>query len=236
MWLLLLLIFIAALPVFAAFLWFRFKGFHISPSWFLICLFIGAISLLFAAVVQYFIPYASMGGIKGLLLNIFARIALVEEGSRFLLMTILFRIAGSIGEKKPLSPHGSAFEPSPRPASMFPPKNSPLSLSGWGAATGLITGLGFALVESASYGAQDIHFALLRDFTSAPIHGACGARVGAAVISLKEDTGRSLRMFLTAVAIHGMYDMLVISPKIRFAAVVLAYSSLFTAMRMIRDK
>jgi hypothetical protein len=43
-------------------------------------------------------------------------------------------------------------------------------------------------------------------------------------------------MFLTAAAIHGMYDILVISPKIRFVSVVLAYSSLFTAMRMIKDK
>jgi RsiW-degrading membrane proteinase PrsW (M82 family) len=206
---LLLLIFIAALPVIAVFLWFRFQRFPMHAPFFLCCLLAGALSVPVAALVQYFIPLAANSLAAGAF-NTFVRIALVEEGSRLPALLLLKRIrqaAPDTGEE-----------------------------TSWAAASGLISGLGFALIESAAFGAVDIRFALLRDFTAAPLHGACGARVGLAALSYQKKPGQALWRFLSAVAIHGAYNMLVVSPRISFLALVLSYSSFFTSIRLLYRK
>ncbi|GHV72612.1 hypothetical protein AGMMS49928_29830 [Spirochaetia bacterium] len=182
LWVLLLLIFTAALPVLLVYVWFKAANIPLSRRWFLLALLAGALSLPLAALMQHFLPLP--GGYWG----IFIRIALTEELSRLLMVFILFRL------KKPApgAKTGAAR----------------------GAAVGLLAGLGFALVENAYYGAANIGITLVRSFTAAPLHGACGARIGQAAEAIRKAPVRALVRFLSAVAIHGMYNFMIVSPGI----------------------
>jgi RsiW-degrading membrane proteinase PrsW (M82 family) len=218
LWVLLLLIFIAALPVVPVYVWFRVRQFPIPPVWFLLSLLAGAFSLLIAALIQGF--FSMVLNTRGsLLFNIFIRIALTEETGRLLMLCFLFWLETRI---RNMAFHVPAYDaPSLGPAA-------------FGVATGLLTGLGFAIIESASYGAVDISIALLRAFTAAPLHGACGARVGYGVIIFKHAPYRGLWRFLSAVAIHGMYNLMVINPGIPpFLPVLIALSALASSTRLL---
>ncbi|MDR0708429.1 MAG: PrsW family intramembrane metalloprotease [Treponema sp.] len=210
-----LLIFISALPAIAAFLWFRRRQFLAPASWFLLCLLGGVLSLPLAAVAQYFIPPATGVVIKDILFNVFIRVALVEEGSKLLIVSLILKISGALlkWEEK----DGDRFT--------------------YGTAAGLIAGLGFAMIESASYGASDMRIAVLRAVTAAPLHGACGARDGTAAAALKTNPRLAIWRFLSATAIHGAYNMLVVSPGyIRFFSILLSFASLLSATQMLRKK
>lgn len=222
---LLLLIFISALPVIAAFLWFRYRRFPVRVYWFLFCLLAGALSPLLAAVVQRFIPPANGIEMKDILFNVFIRIALAEEGGKLLILLALLRLFDLFNlfnnvvkpERLGGAARGGSFER--------------------GAAAGFIAGLGFALIESASYGASDMRIAVLRAFTAAPLHGACGARDGAAASLLKSSPRLALWRFLSAVMIHGTYNILVVSPGyIRFFSLVVSFVSLLSATRLLYRK
>ncbi|MDR3248446.1 MAG: PrsW family intramembrane metalloprotease [Treponema sp.] len=212
---LLLLILIAGLPVILVFVWYRIARCPIAPGWFLLFLFGGASSMLIALLLQNFIPSMSGSSAAGnffesigpVLFNVFCRIAATEEVSRFLIFLILFPLARVKGDDAILR----------------------------GTAAGLVAGLGFALVESASYGASDAGIALLRAVTSAPLHGACGARVGAAVAGLKAQPFPSIMRFLTAVAIHGMYNfMILMSGAPAIMAILAAICALASSIIFIR--
>jgi RsiW-degrading membrane proteinase PrsW (M82 family) len=99
-------------------------------------------------------------------------------------------------------------------------------------AAGLIAGLGFAILESAVYGAANPGNALLRAFTAAPLHGACGSRVGASVVLLREHPVQAVSRFLTAVVIHGIYNFMLIIPGRLppLTAVLIALSALASAV------
>jgi RsiW-degrading membrane proteinase PrsW (M82 family) len=203
---LLLPVVIAALPVFVAF--FLRKRLGVSVSLFLLCLLIGTITIAPAAVAQYFIPPSPSVDIKGFLFNVFCRIAFTEEFSRFLLLLSFFSFLNTLKRTEDA-------QDTPRSTAM-----------------GLVAGLGFALAESAAYSADSVQATLLRGFTAAPMHAACGARVGAAVSSLKKSPALSVWRFLFAVAIHGTYNILVVSPGItRFFSVLLIFSALFSALK-----
>jgi RsiW-degrading membrane proteinase PrsW (M82 family) len=88
-WILFLLLFIAALPVFLAFLWYRRRG--IPSLWFLLALAAGVLSLLVAAAVQSLLPFPGAGGPAALLFGVFIRVALVEELSRLVTLAPLLR-------------------------------------------------------------------------------------------------------------------------------------------------
>lgn len=192
------MILVAALPVLLLFLWYRLIRCPLSSGWFLVFLFGGASSMLLALVLQGLIPVVSgpgfLGGIGSVLFNLFCRIAAVEELSRFLVFMILFPLARFRGENAVLR----------------------------GSAAGLAAGLGFALMESASYGASDIGIALLRTITSAPLHGACGARVGAAVAGFGEGPLPVIMRVLTAIAIHGMYNFMISGSGVLAVMAILA--------------
>jgi RsiW-degrading membrane proteinase PrsW (M82 family) len=79
-------------------------------------------------------------------------------------------------------------------------------------AAGLITGLGFAIIESAVFGASNPGNALLRAFTAAPLHGACGARVGSSIVMFRKYPMQAFFRFIFAVATHGIYDFMLIIP------------------------
>ncbi len=214
-----LLIMISALPVGAAFLWFRGRKFPVPTHWFLLSLLAGALAPLAATLAQYLIPRMSniaSYGTGDFLFDVFIRVALTEEASKLLMLCILFKMLGGLlGEQ---TEYGGRWN--------FP----------YGTASGLTAGLGFALVESAFYGMGDMRIALLRVFTAAPLHGACGARIGAAHTLMKTSPGAALWRFLVAVAIHGVYNILVSSAgSIRYLSILLAFSSLLASTRELRD-
>jgi RsiW-degrading membrane proteinase PrsW (M82 family) len=230
LWILGLLLLIAALPILLVYLWFRSCTFPMPFYWFLLSLLAGACSLLMAALLQWFFSYTSAprtfspdDGMGAFLFTVFIRIALTEETGRVLALGILFRI-------------GRARQGGPQPSQET---ESRVSLESFGAATGLVAGLGFAFIESASYGATDIMIALLRAFTAAPLHGACGARIGMGIRAYhqthRREPYRALWYFLSALILHGMYNLMVISPGIpSVIPILIAFSSLLTALYLIR--
>ncbi|MDR1025730.1 MAG: PrsW family intramembrane metalloprotease [Treponema sp.] len=211
---LLLLIFIAALPVLLLFFWYRRARCPISPMWFLIFLFGGASSMFLALIMQRLVPVLpgssvrSLGNMGSILFNQFCRIAATEEAARFLIFLILFPLARIKGEQAVLR----------------------------GSAAGLAAGLGFALMESAAYGASDTGIALLRTVTSAPLHGACGARVGAAA-GFSGGPFPVIIRFLSAVAIHGMYNIIILSSGVlAIVAILAAFCALASSILLIRSQ
>ncbi|MDR3169995.1 MAG: PrsW family intramembrane metalloprotease [Treponema sp.] len=224
LWVFLLLIGIATLPVILVYLWFRFRPVPVSPCWFLVSLLAGALSLLVAALMQNFffyitrdVPGPGEGRLSSLLFNVFIRVALTEETGRILVLLPLFWLGRRIRNREPQA------------------QASALSPAAFGAATGLLTGLGFAIIENASYGAADLHIALLRAFTATPLHGACGARIGYGLIMLKEAPRHGLVRILSAVAIHGMYNMMVLNPGVPgIFPVLIALSALAASIQVIR--
>jgi RsiW-degrading membrane proteinase PrsW (M82 family) len=104
-------------------------------------------------------------------------------------------------------------------------------------ASGLIAGLGFAILESAVYGAVNPVNPLLRIFTAAPLHGACGFHVGTAAIMFKDRPIQASFRFLSAVLIHGLYDFMLIIPGVfpSIAAVLIALTTLASSVVVIRN-
>ncbi|MDR1972540.1 MAG: PrsW family intramembrane metalloprotease [Treponema sp.] len=206
---LLLLILTAALPVILLFFWYHRVRCPLSTGLFLLFLLGGATSMFIALILQALIPPLPglSGGLGQTAFNLFCRIAATEETSRLLVFLILFPLARIRGENSLLR----------------------------GRAAGLAAGLGFALVESAAYGASDAGIALLRTVTSAPLHGACGARVGEAAVGFREGFFPSLLRFLSAVAIHGAYNFMIRSSGvIGVMAVLAAFCALASSILSIR--
>ena len=182
-----ILLLISSIPVIAALLWFRFARYPFSLTFFFISLLAGAASFFPALFFQNILAsvsglFAAMGK-WGLFAEIFIRIAFTEEFSRLLLLLIV----------------------------LFAMRRFSASAATAGAA-GLVVGLGFAILESAVYGAANPRNALLRVFTAAPLHGACGSRVGTSVAMLRERPVQAVLRFLTAVVIHGIYNFMLIIP------------------------
>jgi RsiW-degrading membrane proteinase PrsW (M82 family) len=207
-WVLLLLIVAAALPAIIAFLWFRARKIPVNLPWFLVSLVAGLISLFIANLIQGFFPAFGNGRLGPVFFDIFVRIALLEELSRlFALTPLLLIISRRRGIDVPFA-----------------------------AAVGLAAGLGFAMLESAFYGMADFRITLLRAFTAAPLHGACGIRVGTAM-ALFADKRRTKAVFFlfSAVFIHGAYNLAIVSQAFSSVlAVLIAIAALFSSLPYIR--
>jgi RsiW-degrading membrane proteinase PrsW (M82 family) len=209
----LLLVVITALPVLAAFLWFRMSKFPMRLPWFLISLLTGALALMAAVLIQSLFPRNSGISAGGFFFKLFIQIAFTEELGRVMVLLLILRLRALF--------KGAA----PGDAGAFP----------LGTATGLLAGLGFAVVETASYGAENLGTALFRSFTAAPLHGACGARDGAAAVLLRRTPLRALARFLSAVVIHGMYNFMMIRTGLYSVfAVLAAVTALASAIQEIR--
>ncbi|QQO09591.1 PrsW family glutamic-type intramembrane protease [Breznakiella homolactica] len=207
---LILLLFLSALPVLVAYLWFSLRKYPYGILWFLCALLAGIVSLLIAAFLQGLFPVSSGTGFGSLLFRLFVKIALTEEGGRLLALAVFF----IIGRRWPRI--GSGESPS------------------HGAATGLVAGLGFAFIENASYAAADIQVAVIRGLMAAPLHGGCGARVGMTAAALCSRRPGSLKNFVLAVLIHGMYNFLIIHPGIpAFVPLIVSFASLISAVYLI---
>jgi RsiW-degrading membrane proteinase PrsW (M82 family) len=225
LWVLLLLIFIASIPAIAVYIWFRVTRCQFSLARFLICLLAGAAAFFPALVLQHLFPAAWVSGKWGLFYQTFIRIALTEELSRCIILLLFLKISGHAGNGKTAR----------RGAGKIP---APLSYGhvSRGTACGLVAGLGFAILESAAYGASDAGVALLRAVTAAPLHGACGSRVGAAVVLLRDHPQQGIFRFLSAVAIHGIYNFMIVMPGFpSLAAVLIALSALVSSILLIRS-
>ena len=205
-WVLLLLVLTSALPGIIVFFWFRARKSAVTLPWFLLSISAGIISLLAAAQIQKILP-SGQDGLWMLFFVVFIRIALVEELSRFI--TLIPLSAASNHKEKT----GASF----------------------GAALGLVSGLGFAILESAFYGIANISITLLRAFTAAPLHGACGIRAGAAVFTFHENPGKAFFYFISAVLIHGAYNLIITSPALPSAlAILIAFSALFASLHLLK--
>jgi len=219
-WILLLLILAAALPVIIAFCLLR-RGSTgqqgigeskppLTMFLFLVALASGILSLFIATLLQNFLPYINSGEQGGpfpVFFNIFFRIALAEELSRIVILIPLFRV---IKRRQ----------------------NIDVSFC---AAMGLVAGLGFAMLESAFYGLADVNIALLRAFTAAPLHGACGIRAGVAVFFFARYPVKALFVFIFAVLIHGAYNMMIVSPALpSILAVLVALTALFSSLSFLK--
>jgi len=220
-----ILILISSIPAIAAFLWFRLARYPFSMPLFSAALLAGATSVFPALFLQHAIRAGSgiltLSGKWGLFAEIFIRIALTEELSRFVILLILFAIIRRVAE----SQTGS-----------MPPDIMSAGIKA--NAAGLVAGLGFAILESAVYGASSPGTTLLRAFTAAPLHGSCGSRVGHSVVLLRSRPAGAIFRFLSAVAIHGAYDFMLKIPG-RFppiAAVLIAFSAVVSAIQMIRNE
>ncbi|MDR1838214.1 MAG: PrsW family intramembrane metalloprotease [Treponema sp.] len=212
-----ILILISSLPVIAVYIWFRIAKYQFSLVRFLFALLAGTAAFFPALILQGLLAISQLSGRAVLFYHFFVRIAFTEEISRLLMLFIFFLISGLI---KPAEKSG-------RPISYNVVKR--------GTAIGLVAGLGFALLESAVYGASDTGVLLIRAVTAAPLHGACGSRVGAAAVLFRTNPVQAIFRILTAVAIHGVYDLMVIQSGFpAIAAVLIAISALVNTILTIK--
>jgi len=215
-WILLILIFISSIPVIAVYVWFRVAKYQFSLARFLFALLAGAAAFFPALFLQGYLAVLQPTGRAALFFYFFIHIALTEELSRLLMLFIFFWISSRL---KPA-------ENSRTPISYSTIKK--------GTATGLVAGLGFAILESVVYAASDSGVLLLRIFTAA-LHGACGSRIGAAAVMFRTNPIQALTRILTAAAIHGVYNFMVsIGGLPSIAAVLIAVCALITAILTIR--
>jgi len=206
----LLLILVSAIPAGAAFLWFRLSRYPFSCLRILASLFIGASSIFPALLLQSFFAgiFPPVTDTASLLVEFFVRIAFAEELGRILLLAPLLLVFGRLDLSKP--------------------RQAPEAT---GMACGLFAGLGFGILESAIYGIASPMNALLRAFTSTPLHAACGARVGSAAAILREKPVSAFVRFASAVAIHGVYNLLVPLGNLAFLfAILIVFSSLASSV------
>jgi hypothetical protein len=215
----LILLFISALPILLVYIWFRIRSYPLPFPWFFLAILCGTLSLIIALLLQFlvqnllsFMPESILpdaGGFAIALLRNFIRIPLTEEAGRLIALMLFFRLATRAG--------------------LCPDRLSPAFCT----ASGLLAGLSFAMLEGVSYGAADAGIAFIRTLSASPLHGACGARIGLAAVP--GNTMRSaVSLFISAVAVHGMYNYLLINPVIPpFFAIILAFLFLVSPITRI---
>jgi len=201
------LIIAAALPAIIVFFWLRFGKPSINLPWFLLSLSAGIISFIVAAMIQSLFAINRREGVWPVLFNIFIRIAMIEEASRIIILFFLNRAT----------------------------RNRRNNIA-FGAAIGLITGLGFAVIESAFYGIANINITLFRIFTAAPLHAACGIRAGTAVFAAPQHPVKAFFLFISSVFIHGAYNLMIVNPAIpSFLAIPTALIAFFASIYYLSE-
>jgi hypothetical protein len=87
------------------------------------------------------------------------------------------------------------------------------------------------MLESAAYSAADFRIPLSRVFTAAPLHGACGARIGSVLPVFREQPRRAVFRFLSAVIIHGIYNFMIVKSGFSsLLAILIALSALASSV------
>jgi RsiW-degrading membrane proteinase PrsW (M82 family) len=207
-WGLFFLITLSSIPIFIVYIWFRLAKYQFSIILFLLALLMGAAAFFPALILQDLLPFQVFGRWE-LFYYFFIRVAFSEELSRLLMLFIFVWIGSRIRTQD------------------FTVKK--------GAAAGLVAGLGFAFLENTVYGASDAGLLLLRAFTAAPLHAACGSRVGAAVVMFRTSPIQALLRFFTAVIIHGIYNFMTVVPGFpSIMPVLIALTALSSSILTIR--
>jgi RsiW-degrading membrane proteinase PrsW (M82 family) len=230
-----LLILSSSLPALVVYFWFRVTRYPISLTNFLMILLTGAAAVFPALLFQNFFPRDfNIAGRVGLLAQIFLPIAFTEELSRLVVLFVYFAIARKISFNPPSKDDihsGSAGETVLPAVPARAEIHTGYGTVVYGSAVGLIAGFGFAILEGALSGAVHSDVIFLRLFTAAPIHGACGARIGSGAILFRAHPGQGLLRFFTAVVIHGIYNSMIIIPGFAsIAALLIAVFSLASAI------
>ena len=230
---LIILLLISSIPAIAVYIWYRLARYQFSLLRFSFSLLAGAISFFPALLLQNFL--SARNGIFniankwGLFAEIFARIAFTEELSRLIILIILVFVLHRLQYIRQME------------QTLIVPQNTELNTHTFSitltSAAGLVAGLGFAIIESVVYGASNPGSALLRTFTAAPLHGACGYRVGSAIAIFRDSPVRSIIRFLSAVIIHGVYNFMLIipGPLPSIIAVLIALFSLASSILAIHN-
>ena len=247
------LILFSAIPALAIYFWFHAARYPISLIKFLLILLTGAAVYFPALLMQSFFPdNFIVPGRIGIIINMFLPIAFTEELSRLIVLLIFFAITHFIIKKKNT---GKIIAETNLPAENIPGDNTParnipvdntfaatdkprLSYSEviYGTAVGLVAGFGFAILENAAYGTVHTNVILLRLLAAAPLHGACGARIGSAAVLFPKHPLQALLRFLTAIVIHGIYNSMIVIPGIAsIAAVFIALFSLASVIVSIHN-
>ncbi|MDR0456590.1 MAG: PrsW family intramembrane metalloprotease [Treponema sp.] len=222
---LIILLFISSIPVIAVFIWFRLARYPFSLPRFSFSLLAGAVSFFSALFLQSIFAdkneFFYTAGKWGFIAEIFVRIAFTEEFSRLIVLIILLSAIRWLSSAKQ---RDSGLDAN-------------ISAVTMASASGLIAGLGFAILESAVYGASNPGNALLRTFTAAPLHGACGFRAGSSVAMFSERPVSAILRFLSAIVIHGIYNFMLIIPGFipSIAAILIALSALASSLLVIRN-
>jgi RsiW-degrading membrane proteinase PrsW (M82 family) len=215
-WILIVIVLISSIPVIITYIWFRLAKYQFTLIHFLFVLFAGVAAFFPALILQDILnfPFSARGRMY-LFYHVFFRIAFTEELSRMLMLFVLFFISGIF-------------------------KNDSKDSLSWtnvkkGTAAGFVAGLGFALLENAVYAASDTSVLLLRVFTAAPLHAACGSRVGAASVMIRSNPIQAIFRILAATAIHGIYNFMAAIPGFpSIMAILIALTALGSSILTIR--
>jgi RsiW-degrading membrane proteinase PrsW (M82 family) len=214
LWGLVLLAIITLLPLISVYVWFRISKFPVTLPWFFLAFLGGAGALFIAALIQNLLPSSGGKVTEGFFFKLFVEIALTEELGRFMVLLLFFRLRAFFDKRRP-------------------EKTGPFP---WGPAAGMLAGLGFAAVETASYGPANLGVILIRTFTTVPLHGACGARDGAAAFLCTRNPFRAMMRFFSAVIIHGMYNFMVVRTGLfSIFAILIAVTALAASIQEIRS-
>ena len=206
-WILLLIILCSSLPAILVFFWLKSKKSAVTLPWFLVSLAAGIISFLLAALIHDLFFPEKKAALWPVLFTIFVRIALVEESSRVIVILPFLKVN----------------------------KNPQHKESSFGAALGLVAGLGFAVIESAYHGITNLNITILRLFTAAPLHGACGIRAGTAVFKARQYPLRALLLFASTILIHGTYNLIIVSPAYpSVLAALISFAAFFSSLSHLK--
>jgi tetrahydromethanopterin S-methyltransferase subunit C len=206
-----MLILLSVLPVFAAWLWLKRKV-NIKPLYFLAALGAGILSLALAAVLQILLPAIEFGVTREKQLMFLARSALIEEGGRLVALLLFLGVAGIFNR-------GNA-----RTTDMT-------------TATGMIAGLAFAAVETASFAAIAGTNGLERllRLSAVLLHAACGIRCALAASALLSKKNSFLLDFARAAALHTVYNFITLHDGARYyiLGLLLVFSSFISSLRFM---
>lgn len=219
---------VSALPLLITYLYLRQRLPQFGGWLFLASLSAGALSMLVASLIQVMLPAVSSGTRFSLVYMVFIRNALTEETGRFVVLVLVFWIVPSFYTRKQ-----SALD-----------RSGQLSLKTV-VFIGVIAGFSFAMLENLSYGLLNPRLIVVRTLTSAPLHGACAARISLAAFSISiqrtenspKQAAKGLFYGITAVLIHGVYNLLLIVPSVSaIFSILLAYIALASTLAMVKTE
>jgi hypothetical protein len=207
-------ILLAVLPLAVSWLWLKRKV-NIDARYFLAALAAGVLSLALAAVVQILLPALQFSATGGMRLVFLVRAALIEEGSRLVMLMPLLAVT-RLFDKAKLKAAGMMT-----------------------AAVGMVAGLAFSAVETAVFAlaSPTTGPARLLRLSAVLLHAACGIRCALASGALLSKNISFLPNFARAVALHTVYNFIVLHTGARYyiLGLLLTLISFISAARQPAD-